>query len=86
MHRCATTSRCRRPSSTGWSSSRWTHGAVGARLTGAGFGGCIVALVEPRRAETFAAAWPTATVPKPAYEPTAFSVRAVDGAGIVNVR
>ena len=31
------------------------HGAVGARLTGAGFGGCIVALVEPRRAETFAA-------------------------------
>jgi len=58
-------------------------GAFGARLTGAGFGGCIVALVpagelaritaaivEPYRAET-------------GREPTAFAVRAVDGAGVV---
>jgi galactokinase len=61
------------------------HGAVGARLTGAGFGGCIVALVEPSRAETFAAGVADRYRAETAYEPTAFSVRAVDGAGIVNV-
>ena len=62
------------------------HGAVGARLTGAGFGGCIVALVEPPRAEAFAAGVTDRYRSDTAYEPTAFSVRAVDGAGIVNVR
>jgi len=62
------------------------HGAIGARLTGAGFGGCIVALVEPRRAETFAADVADRYRAETGYEPSAFSVRAVDGAGIVNVR
>ena len=48
---CATTSACRRPSSTRWSTCSSTSGAAGARLTGAGFGGCVVALAQRNHAD-----------------------------------
>jgi galactokinase len=56
-------------------------GALGARLTGAGFGGCVVALA--RRADARRVLDQTAERYREASgrTPTAFIVRAVDGAG-----
>jgi galactokinase len=58
-------------------------GALGARLTGAGFGGCIVALVESARLAEVSHAVTERYRAETGLEPDAFAVRAVDGAGFV---
>ena len=56
-------------------------GAYGARLTGAGFGGCIVALVSRDHSEAIATAVAERYRNEMGLEPDAFTVTAVDGAG-----
>jgi galactokinase len=56
-------------------------GAFGARLTGAGFGGCIVALVPREQLTTIARAVTERYRDETGLEPDAFAVVAVDGAG-----
>src|SRR5262249_42711454 len=58
-------------------------GACGARLTGAGFGGCIVALVPATELARIAAQVVEPYRARTGREATAFAVRAVDGAGLV---
>lgn len=51
------------------------HGALGARLTGAGFGGCVVALVPRGHADDVVARVVRATRTEAGIEPLAFAVR-----------
>jgi galactokinase len=61
-------------------------GAIGARLTGAGFGGCVVALVQRNHADDLVAKTVARYRTATGLEPVAFSARAVDGAGRADPR
>ncbi len=59
-------------------------GAIGARLTGAGFGGCVVALVQRNHADDLAARTVHRYREETGLTPSAFVARAVNGAGPVD--
>jgi galactokinase len=56
-------------------------GAIGARLTGAGFGGCVVGLVQRNHADDITTRVARAYQEASGLEPRAWVVRAVQGAG-----
>jgi galactokinase len=58
-------------------------GAFGARLTGGGFGGCVVALVPAPGADAITARAVTEYHVRTGRTPTAWAVAAADGAGAV---
>jgi galactokinase len=60
------------------------NGAAGARLTGAGFGGCVVAFVEAARVDSMVGPIVDRYRAQTGRDATAFRVRAVDGAGPVS--
>jgi galactokinase len=56
-------------------------GALGARLTGAGFGGCVVAIARPGTVNDIVVESSAAYRAETGLEPMAFVCRAADGAG-----
>ncbi|TWE11313.1 galactokinase [Rudaeicoccus suwonensis] len=56
-------------------------GAYGARMTGGGFGGCVIALVDKDQCDAIAVACATAAAAGGFPAPTAFVAEAGDGAG-----
>jgi len=58
-------------------------GVVGARMTGAGFGGCAVALVEKAQAEAFVAQVAPAYQQRTGLTPSLYVCQAEEGAGVV---
>jgi galactokinase len=59
-------------------------GSLGARLTGGGFGGCVVALVPTERAEEISRVAPERYRERTGREPNAMVVRAAAGAGFLD--
>jgi len=55
----------------------------GARMTGAGFGGCAVAVIDAESADDFVRRTATAYEEKTGHRPAVYVCRATDGAGIV---
>ena len=58
----------------------YEHGAIGARMTGGGFGGSIVALAEPERAPSFVDAVTSAYAERAGRMPAGYVCASVDGA------
>ncbi len=58
-------------------------GALGARLTGAGFGGCVVALADREQAAKIAARASERYRESTGMTPTTYLCRAADGAGLL---
>ncbi|MFL6160708.1 MAG: galactokinase [Jatrophihabitantaceae bacterium] len=54
-------------------------GALGARMTGGGFGGCVIGLFEPRQARAAAVAIDGAFAGRSYQPPVSFEVRPADG-------
>ncbi len=63
--------------------SREIEGCLGARMTGAGFGGCAVALVQSERAADFVASVTAAYHDATGLLPSAYVCQASDGASVV---
>ena len=60
-------------------------GCFGARLVGAGFGGCVMALVEAPRVDAFAVRVADRYREATGLEPSIFATGAADGAGVVAI-
>ncbi len=59
-------------------------GALGARLTGAGFGGCVVALVADMQADKIARTAVAEYTSRTGRTPTAWVVHPAAGAGVLS--
>jgi galactokinase len=55
----------------------------GARMTGAGFGGCAVALVRSEAADDFVRATAAAYQAQTGHTPAVYVCRATDGAAVI---
>ena len=62
--------------------ARETDGCFGARMTGAGFGGCAVALIESGAAETFISSIARRYAARTGLQPAVFATAAANGATI----
>ena len=58
-------------------------GVYGARMTGGGFGGCIVALVRPRSVESFSQELTAAYQQKYSLQSAIYPTTATDAAGVL---
>lgn len=63
--------------------ARGAAGCLGARMTGAGFGGCAVALVTAEAVESFTSHVATEYEARMGLTPRLYVCRAMDGAGVV---
>jgi galactokinase len=59
-------------------------GVIGARQAGAGFGGCMVALVEADAVNAFAAAVKSGYAARTGIEPHVYPVKPSAGAGLLD--
>ena len=64
-------------------SARAHPACYGARMTGAGFGGCAVALIRAEAAEDFAARTAAAYRQRTGHTPAVYVCRATNGAEVV---
>lgn len=62
------------------SETAWEEGALGARMTGAGFGGCAIAIVESEKTDSFIQAVSSQYLDKTGYEASFYIADISDGA------